>query len=246
MSGKVLICVPTYNEAGNIASLIKNIFKYLDSCHILVIDDNSPDGTGSLVKNHPRFGGSLFLLERDEKNGLGAAYLAGFAWGIARHFTYIFQCDGDLSHNPKYLQSFLGELESGADLVIGSRGVSGGEVRNWGLLRRWLSSLGCLYGKIVLGVNIKDLTGGYNAHRASCLKRLLSFDPVLSNGYVFQIEMKYRAVLNGARVVEKPIIFENREKGESKINFKIIFEAIWLVVFIRVKYLKKRKLFCKP
>ena len=233
MKEKVLICIPTYNEKDNIIPLVERIKSESKDLDILVIDDNSPDGTAGLVKKHESYSKNLFLLERQGKKGLGKAYLAGFRWAIRKNYHFVIQCDADFSHNPKYLPEFLKKLRQGYDLVIGSRNIPGGGVSNWGYLRQFISRFGSFYARSILGLSIRDLTGGYNTYRVSALKSL-SLDQINSNGYVFQIELKYRSALKQLKIEEIPIIFKDRVYGDSKMNLKIVLEAFWRVLYLKI------------
>lgn len=237
---KILICLPTYNERENILSFIKEIFSFLPKAHVVVVDDNSPDGTASLVEESSGYNENLFLIKRTGPRGLGTAYLEGFGWAIKKGYEVVFQCDADFSHNPKYLSPMLEELKKGADLVIGSRNIPGGGVENWSLFRRALSRFGSFYARLVLGLSIKDLTGGFNVYRLSSLKAM-DLHAIRSNGYVFQIELKYRAALLRFQIVEFPIIFKDRVYGTSKMNLKIVLEAFWHVIYLRILRKGKKK-----
>lgn len=231
---RCLVLIPTYNERENITRIVPAVLEALPLAHVLVIDDNSPDGTGRLadelsVTHH----GRVFVLHRPGKQGLGRAYLAGFAWGLAQGYETLFEFDADFSHNPSYLPGFYEALTNEADVVIGSRRVKGGGVENWGLLRRLISAGGSLYARLVLGVGIRDLTGGFNGFRREALSGI-DLHSVKSTGYVFQIEMKYRALRKGFRVVEKPIVFPDRVAGKSKMSMGIMIEAmlgVWRLRF---------------
>ncbi len=231
--GKILICIPTYNEKENILAIIQKIFFFLPKAHVLVVDDNSSDGTAKLVEESEFYKKSLFLIKRSGKKGLGRAYLEGFSWAIKENYQVVFQCDADFSHNPKYLPFMLEELEKGADLVIGSRNIPGGGVENWSFFRRTLSRFGSFYARSILLVSIQDLTGGFNGYRVAVLKAM-DLQAIRSNGYVFQIELKYRASLLGFRLLEFPIVFKDRVHGVSKMNFKIVLEAFWHVIYLRL------------
>jgi len=196
-----------------------------------VVDDNSPDKTADIVKMRQKSFSNLFLLERSQKMGLGTAYLAGFAWGLKRGYDVLIQMDADLSHNPQYLPTLIREITN-YDFVIGSRYVSQGGVENWGILRRWLSAGGNLYARLILGIKIKDLTGGFNAWRAEVLKKI-GLDNIHSNGYSFQIELKYRARQNNFTCLEIPIIFTDRLVGQSKMDRQVIEEALWRIIYLR-------------
>lgn len=236
---KLLICIPTYNEKDNILSLISEIFIFQNNCHILVIDDNSPDGTARLIENCPEYKKTVFLLKRVEKKGLGRAYLAGFRWAIKNDYHIVFQCDADFSHDPKYIPNFMKAFANGSELVIGSRNIPEGGVENWSYFRRLLSLFGSFYGRVILGVKIRDLTGGFNAYKISALKSL-GLDSIKSNGYVFQIELKYRSSLQKLKIVEIPIIFKDRVMGESKMNLKIVLEAFWHVIYLKFSHRNRK------
>ncbi|HEY3425701.1 MAG TPA: polyprenol monophosphomannose synthase [Negativicutes bacterium] len=228
-----LIVIPTYNECDNLAELLPLIYTEVEGIHILIVDDNSPDGTGGLVKElmQYQYKERLFLIERSGKLGLGTAYIAGFKWALAREYTHIFEMDADFSHNPKYLRSFIA-ASLNYDVVLGSRYIAGGGVTNWNLTRRIISRGGSLYSRFILGLPFKDLTGGYKCFRREVLEQI-DLDDVKSNGYSFQIELTYRAFLKNFRVGEVPIIFEERAAGNSKMSRKIFMEAIWMVWKLR-------------
>lgn len=224
---KVLIAIPTYNEIENIRQMVEMILAKDNRYHVLIIDDNSPDGTGDLmaafVQKEPR----AHVIRRSGKLGLGSAYLKSFQFAIDEGYDAVVQMDADFSHHPKYLHplvSLLGE----ADLAIGSRYVRGGGTKNWGLIRKIISRGGSWYSKTILGVPIEDLTGGFNAWRVSKLKTL-PLDTIRSEGYSFQIEMKYTAFRYGFRIKETPILFEDRTLGNSKMSRRIVLEAIYRV-----------------
>jgi dolichol-phosphate mannosyltransferase len=235
---KTLIIIPTYNETENIAELTKAIFTLSLNVDILVVDDNSPDGTADQVLelqlNYP----NLHLLKRDQKDGLGRAYLAGFAWAREHGYEAVVQMDADFSHSPKYLEVILQALETN-DFVIGSRYVKGGGVVNWPLMRQIISRGGGLYARTILGLKIKDLTGGFNAWRLTTLDKI-KLNTINSNGYSFQIELKTKAVQVGCTYQEAPIIFEERRLGQSKLKGQIVFEAIGRVWQIKWQLLDKK------
>jgi dolichol-phosphate mannosyltransferase len=238
MPTKTLIIIPTYNEIENIQRLIDEIFHYVDShTHILVCDDNSPDGTGELVdvisQNNPR----VHVIHRPKKMGLGTAYVTGFKYALENGYDVVFEMDSDFSHDPKYLPIFQQEIEK-YDAVIGSRYIEGGGVLNWGLGRKILSRGGSLYARLILGVPVRDLTGGYNCWRRAVLEAI-DINSIKSDGYSFQIEMKYKAYLKGFRLKEIPIIFEDRYLGKSKMNKKIVLEAIYRVLLLKFQNQKK-------
>lgn len=228
-----LVIIPTYNEKDNIAGLIELIYRVVPDIHILIVDDNSPDGTGSFIQSlmANRYQGRLFLILRPGKLGLGTAYVTGFKWALAKDYQYVLEMDADFSHNPKYLKTFLNSIEE-CDLVLGSRYVSGGGIENWGLFRRIISKGGSLYSRIILGMPFYDLTGGYKCFRREVLAEI-DLDNIKSNGYSFQIEMTYRAFLQGFRIREIPIVFEERAAGRSKMSCKIFLEAVIMVWKLR-------------
>jgi dolichol-phosphate mannosyltransferase len=231
---KTLIIIPTYNEKENIAELIPLIFETLPQTHILVVDDNSPDGTGDIVEGLIRatYPVQLNILRRAGKLGLGTAYIAGFKWALERDYDLVFEMDADFSHDPKYLPAFIA-MSASHDLVLGSRYVPGGGVRNWGMIRQFISRGGSFYARTILGLSIRDLTGGFKCFRREVLKNI-GLDQIKSNGYSFQIEMTYRAACKGYRIGETPIIFEDRTAGKSKMSRKIFLEAITMVWRLRL------------
>lgn len=231
---KTLIIIPTYNERENIESLFEAIFVVNNDVNILIVDDNSPDKTYELVEQlmHGKYQDKLFLIKRAGKLGLGTAYVAGFKWALANGFDYIMEMDADFSHNPIYINDFLREIKN-ADLVIGSRYVSGGGVVNWGIGRKFISRGGGVYSRLILGIPVNDVTGGYKCFRRKVLESI-NLDSVKSNGYSFQIEMNYRTYLKGFRIKEVPIVFEDRRVGKSKMSRKIFMEAIMMVWRLRL------------
>lgn len=232
---KSLIIIPTYNEGENIENLLKKIFEILPSTNVLIVDDNSPDGTASLVQKLMENDQRVFLIQRPGKLGLGTAYITGFKFALERGYEAIFEMDGDFSHNPEDLPRFLEALEN-ADLVIGSRYLTGVNVINWPLQRLFLSYFANVYTRVITGMPIRDATGGFKCFRAEALRQI-NLDSVKSNGYGFQIEMNFLFWAKGFCVVEIPIIFTDRRNGVSKMNKKIIFEAIFLVWKLKFKKL---------
>ncbi|HLP77794.1 MAG TPA: polyprenol monophosphomannose synthase [Candidatus Paceibacterota bacterium] len=224
---RTLVVVPTYNERENLPQLAKRILALPVPVDLLVVDDNSPDGTGKiadeLAAKHP----SIHVLHRSEKNGLGRAYIAGFKWAIERGYEFVFEMDGDFSHNPDDVPAFLAAAEN-ADLVLGSRYVGGIRVINWPLRRLMLSVNAGKYVRIVTGMPFSDPTGGYKCFRRQALE-MLKLDEVESNGYSFQIELTHKLWRQGMKIAEVPIIFTDRVKGESKIDRKIVREAFLMV-----------------
>ena len=229
-----LIIIPTYNESDNVEKLLDLISRTDPAAHVLIVDDNSPDRTYEIVERlmQTSYPGRLFLLKRAGKLGLGTAYIAGFKWALARDYDYIFEMDADFSHDPKYLPAFLAAIET-HDLVLGSRYVPGGGVKNWGLLRKFISRGGSLYARTILGLSLRDLTGGFKCFRRQVLEAI-DLDSIKSNGYSFQIEMTYRACCKGFRVFETPIVFEDRTAGKSKMSRKIFLEAVLMVWKLRL------------
>jgi dolichol-phosphate mannosyltransferase len=224
---RTIVVIPTYNERENIVRLIDAIFEVKRDINILVVDDNSPDGTSDLVKEKMKIDNRVHLLERPGKMGLGTAYCDGFAYSLEKDFDAIMEMDADFSHDPKEIPNLLSKLEDN-DLVIGSRYKTGVNVVNWPLSRLMLSYFANLYTRIITGMPIKDATGGFKCFRAEKLKEI-NLKGVHSNGYGFQIEMNFRMWRNGSRIYEVPIIFIDRRSGVSKMNKSIIYEAIFLV-----------------
>ena len=232
------VVLPTYNEAENLPQIAPAILESLPGATLLVVDDSSPDGTGRLADAMAAADARVRVLHRTAKEGLGRAYVAGFAAALADGAQQVVQMDADWSHDPRYLRALVDRLQS-ADLVIGSRYVRGGGVRNWGLMRRLVSRGGSLFARTVLSLSPHDLTGGFKAWRGDTLAELPWHD-VHSGGYVFQIEMTYRASRNGARVAEVPIVFVDRRLGESKMSRRIIVEALVVVLRLRWDELRGR------
>ena len=230
---KILIVTPTYNELANIENLFDAIFVRHPDVHILVVDDSSPDGTGDFVKNHKLYEKSVFLISRPGKMGLGSAYCDGFNWALSKDYNKIIQIDADFSHNPKYLSNML-ETSSEYDLVIGSRYVNGVNVVNWPMSRLILSYLANVYCRLILGIKIKDFTGGFKCFNRNVLEAI-NFDNVKSEGYSFQIEINLKAHSNQMSIKEIPIIFNDRARGTSKMSKKVILEAIYMVPLLKIK-----------
>ena len=225
---QALIVVPTYNERDNVRGIAERLLAALPGTELLFVDDNSPDGTGALLDELAAAQPRLHVMHRAGKLGLGTAYLEGFGWGLARGFDYLFEMDADGSHDPKYLPQMLALAEDGADVVVGSRYVPGGGTQNWGIGRKILSRGGSLYARTVLGVELRDVTAGFIAWRRTALEAI-DLSTITSNGYSFQIEMKYRALQKNLRVVETPIVFVDRRVGQSKMSRKIFIEALFKV-----------------
>jgi dolichol-phosphate mannosyltransferase len=226
-SARTLVIIPTYNERENIPLIIGRLHASLPDAHVLVVDDGSPDGTGQvadeLAAEDSR--GRVHVMHRTAKEGLGAAYIAGFRWGLERDYTVLVEMDADGSHAPEQLNRLLDQIDAGADLVLGSRYVPGGTVVNWPKRREWLSRGGNLYSRLALGVKIKDITGGYRAYRRQVLETL-QLDGVESAGYCFQVDLAWRTIEAGFIVREVPITFAEREIGESKMSGNIVREAL--------------------
>lgn len=225
---KSIIVIPTYNEADNIEKLIdKILFQGLRNLDILVVDDNSPDGTADIVKKISELESNIYLLERPEKAGLGTAYVAGFRYAIEKKYDFIFEMDADFSHDPDEIPNFLEAMKK-CDLVIGSRYKTGVNVINWPLTRLVLSVGANKYTQIITGLPVKDCTGGFKCFRREVLEAI-DLEKVGSDGYSFQIEMNFKAWKKGFKICEIPIIFTDREVGSSKMSKRIIREAIWMV-----------------
>jgi dolichol-phosphate mannosyltransferase len=233
-----LVVIPTYNEARTIERLLDAVLLQAVGADILVVDDGSPDGTGALVLAHPAHGTRLHLLDRDRKEGLGAAYRAGFAWAHRRGYEQIVQMDADFSHPPERIPALLEALEH-ADVAIGSRYVDGGAVENWPWTRRLISKGGNTYVRMVLGLSVHDATAGFRAFRADALLRLGARESA-SNGYSFQIENAWRACRIGLRIEEVPITFTDRTEGSSKMTGSIVREALVRVLAWRWQELRHR------
>jgi len=225
--GQVLVIIPTYNEADNVEEIVSRVRSAVPAAHVLVVDDNSPDGTGKLADALAVADPAVRVLHRAGKEGLGAAYLAGFAWALERDYGVLVEMDADGSHQPEDLPRMLTALAD-ADLVLGSRWIPGGSVVNWPKQRLLLSRGGNTYARLALGVPIKDITGGYRAFRRATLLGL-DLDEVASQGYCFQVDLAWQAVRHGFRVVEVPITFVERVNGTSKMSRGIVGEALWRV-----------------
>lgn len=226
---KPLLLVPTYNEALNIKNFIDAVFKECPDIHMLVIDDNSPDGTAEIV--HELCDKRIFILKRSKKSGLASAYIDGFRYGLNKGFNSFIEMDADFSHKPEYLPIMIEYLKK-YDFVIGSRNIKGGAVENWSFKRNLISKMGSLYSKAILWCPINDLTGGFNGWRREVIEEV-GLENIISKGYSFQIELKYRAYKKGFKYAEFPIVFPDRKLGESKMSKDIFFEAMKNVVKIR-------------
>ncbi|OAR27345.1 dolichol-phosphate mannosyltransferase [Streptomyces sp. ERV7] len=225
--GRALVIIPTYNEAENIKPIVSRVRESVPEAHVLIADDNSPDGTGKIADELAAEDDHVHVLHRKGKEGLGAAYLAGFRWGVDEGYGVLVEMDADGSHQPEELPRLLTALK-GADLVLGSRWVPGGRVVNWPKHREFISRGGSTYSRLLLGVDIRDVTGGFRAFRRETLEGL-GLDEVASQGYCFQVDLARRAVAAGYHVVEVPITFVERERGDSKMSNDIIVEALWRV-----------------
>lgn len=225
----ILVVVPTYLEATNIARFLDSVFARCPGGHVLVIDDGSPDGTADIVRGDARFGSSLFMIERPGKMGLGSAYIAGFKWALERQYGLIFEMDADFSHDPAEIPNFLRKIEDGADLVLGSRYVGGVRVLNWPMSRLFLSLGAAHYVQLLTGLRVTDPTGGFKCFRRRVLEAI-DLRRIRSNGYAFQIEMTFWAWRCGFDIREVPIIFADRSAGTSKMSMAITREAIWQVM----------------
>ena len=235
---RFLVCVPTYDERENLERMIGALEAVRSqpgaTGDVLVIDDSSPDGTGVLADELAAGRPWLHVLHRPSKQGLGRAYLDGFRWALARDYEYVLEMDCDFSHDPAAIPTLLAAAEAGADLVLGSRYCEGGRVENWGRARRLISSAGCLYARTLLGVGVRDLTGGFKCFRRAVLEAI-ELDAVDAQGYQFQIEMTYRAILLGFTVQEVPITFADRVAGGSKMSRSIVYEAMRRVPLLRLE-----------
>jgi dolichol-phosphate mannosyltransferase len=234
---RAVICLPTYNERENLEATLRELEAVLETGdRVVVIDDGSPDGTGELADRLAAELPFVDVLHRAEKQGLGPAYLAGFRHALAGGAELVFEMDCDRSHDPSDVPRLRAAAQE-ADLVLGSRYVEGGAIRNWGIVRRLVSAGGSLYARLVLGVPVRDLTGGFKCYRRRVLEHI-DLDAVRSRGYAFQIETTYRALRAGFRVVEVPITFVDREVGGSKMSRAIVLEAIWKVPALRLRALR--------
>lgn len=235
---RVLVIVPTYNEAENIAALIREVRNLDIDPEILIIDDNSPDGTANIVKTIMERDPKVHLIERPKKMGLGSAYITGFKWALDRKFDVVVEMDADFSHDPKDIKRLVENLEN-CDAVIGSRYVKGVSVVNWPISRLLLSYFANLYARVITGVKIRDLTSGFKAIKTECL-RVINLDGIKSDGYAFQIELHFNLWFKGFKVCEIPIIFVERRAGKSKLNKGIIWEAFWMVLRLGLRRMFKR------
>jgi len=238
-ASKALVIIPTYNEIENIERIINEVFHYTPDIHILVVDDNSPDGTAQLVKKLQEKYPAVHLLQREKKDGLGQAYLAGFKFALQNGYEYIFEMDADFSHDPKEITNFLKAVDE-ADMVLGSRYIRGVNVVNWPLRRLLLSYFANMYTRFVTGMPVQDATGGFKCIRREVLEAI-DFDSIHSSGYAFQIELTFKAWRKGFKIKEIPIIFVDRVYGQSKLSRKIMWEAMFLVWKLRISSLFHKK-----
>lgn len=232
-----LIVTPTYNERDNLPGLVSGVLAALPEAHVMIVDDASPDGTGALADELAAKDPRVHVLHRAGKLGLGTAYVEAFEWGLARGYARFFEMDADLSHDAKHLAAFVRALDDGADVVIGSRNVPGGGVEGWGPGRHLISKGGSIYSRAILGLSVRDLTSGYKAFSRRALESI-DLAAVRSNGYSFQIEMTYRALRKGMKVVEVPIVFVDRRAGRSKMSKAIFLEAVGVVWKLRADALR--------
>jgi dolichol-phosphate mannosyltransferase len=238
---RAVVCIPTYNERENLEPLIRRLGAVLDPDRdrVLVVDDGSPDGTGDLADRLAAELPWVEVLHRPRKEGIGRAYLAGFARALRTDAQYVLEMDCDFSHDPAVVPRLIAACEAGADVALGSRYVPGGATVNWSLVRRLISRGGSLYARLLLGAPVRDLTGGFKCFRRAVLESV-DLDAVRANGYAFQIEVTYRALRKGFRVVEVPITFADREVGGSKMSRAIVLEAVWKVPALRLRALAGR------
>jgi len=229
---KILVIIPTYNEKENISTILPLVLKQDQGIEVLVVDDNSPDGTGKLVEELKASNPRIKLIKREKKSGLGTAYIAGFDYALQNGYDYIFEMDSDFSHDPSYIPDFLKAIRD-SDLVLGSRYIKGVNVVNWPITRLLLSYFANVYARWVTGLPVRDSTGGFKCFKREVLEKI-GLDNIHSNGYAFQIEMNFRAWKKGFRIKEIPIIFVDRRAGESKMSKKIVREAIWMVWKLRI------------
>lgn len=237
---KNIVIIPTFNEKENVESMIRKVFSLETAFDILVVDDNSPDGTGTIVKSLQKEFSHLYLLEREGKQGLGSAYIAGFKWCLNNQYDYIFEMDCDFSHNPEDLSRLLEACKKGADLSVGSRYVNNlVNVVNWPMGRVLLSYFASMYVRWITRMKVMDTTAGFVCYNKKVLETI-NLDKIKFKGYAFQIEMKYTAIKNGFTIVEVPIIFTDRTKGESKMSKKIVREALFGVINLRLRALFRK------
>lgn len=227
-----LVIIPTYNEKENIEDIVHQILEKDSSIDVLIVDDNSPDGTGEMADKMTKENSRILVMHREKKAGLGTAYKAGFKYALENGYDHIFEMDADFSHDPKYILRFLEAIKE-ADLVLGSRYISGVNVINWPMSRLLLSYYANVYSRWVTGLPVKDATGGFKCFRRKVLETI-ELDEVKSEGYSFQIEVSFRAWKKGFKIKEIPIVFEDRREGKSKMSKKIVREAVWMVWKLRL------------
>jgi dolichol-phosphate mannosyltransferase len=233
MTEKSLVIIPTYNELDNMPKLIPLVLSQNDNVHILVVDDNSPDGTAKFVEEQVINNDRIHIIKREKKKGLGTAYITGFKYALKNDFDYIFEMDADFSHDPTEINNFLVAIKEN-DLVLGSRYIHGVRVQNWPMRRLLLSFFASVYTRLITGLPIRDATGGYKCFRRKVLEAI-NLDLVKSNGYSFQIEMTFKAYAKGFKIKEIPIVFVDRVKGKSKMSRKIVREAVIMVWKLRIQ-----------
>lgn len=233
---KAIVIIPTYNEIDNISIAIEKVLSLGENFDILVVDDNSPDGTAEVVKGFvSKYSNRVFLEIKKIKEGLGKAYTLGFSWAMARNYEYIFEMDADLSHDPNDLVRMYNELQNiNCDVVIGSRYINGINVVNWPLSRIILSYFASIYSRVITGLPVKDATSGFVGFKREVLEKM-NLSSILFNGYAFQIELKFKAFKNNFKILEIPIIFRDRVHGESKMSGNIIFEAVFGLIKLKIK-----------
>jgi dolichol-phosphate mannosyltransferase len=236
---KAIIIIPTYNEKENVERLVEDIFKHQTDINILFVDDNSPEGSADIIKAMMKKNKSISILEREGKMGLGSAYIAGFKFALEKGYEYIIEMDADFSHNPKEIPNFLEAVETN-DLVIGSRYIKGVNVVNWPLNRLLISYFANVYTRIVTGLSVRDLTGGYKCFRRKVLETI-DLSSIKSNGYAFQIELNFKTWAHGFKIKEISIIFVDRVYGESKLSKEIMWEAFFLVWRLKINYMLGKK-----
>jgi len=238
---QTLLIIPTYNEVDNISPLLKEIFRVLPAVHVLFVDDSSPDGTATQIESFKvHYPEQIFLEVRKQKEGLGKAYVHGFQWALERNYDNIFEMDADLSHPAIALPQMIEALDSGTDVIVGSRYLSGVNVVNWPIMRILLSMGASIYVRLITALPIKDATAGFVGYKATALSKL-DLSALAFVGYAFQIEMKFKLWKKGCSLKEIPIVFVNREKGVSKMNSSIIWEAIYGVIYLKFESIYKRK-----
>ena len=235
MTEKSLVIIPTYNELENIPKLIPIVLAQDERIHLLIVDDNSPDGTAKFVEEEMKSNERIHILKREKKLGLGTAYIAGFKYALENEYDFVFEMDADFSHDPNELRNFLITIREN-DLVLGSRYINGVRVLNWPMARLLLSFFASVYTRIITGMPIKDATGGFKCFRRNVLESI-DLDKVKSNGYSFQIEMTFKAYVKGFKIKEIPIVFVDRVKGKSKMSKKIVREAVMMVWKLRLQHI---------